>query len=101
MVSASASVSSGCAPRARNLPIPMIDRTASSTAQYSQIRNISWSMGDLPWWFTTQGIVHFFAHHRRPAAEAGQPVSPKNSWFGFSWESYKARRNGGTVQGGG
>ncbi|MFL5254435.1 MAG: hypothetical protein ACJ8AI_16340, partial [Rhodopila sp.] len=31
-----------------------------STAQYSQIRNISWSMGDLPWWFTTQGIVHFF-----------------------------------------
>src|SRR4051812_14614455 len=67
---------------ARNLPIPMIDRTASSTAQYSQIRNISWSMGDLPWWFTTQGIVHFFAPHR-PAAEAGQPVSPKNSWFGY------------------
>ncbi|MFL5279445.1 MAG: PLP-dependent transferase, partial [Rhodopila sp.] len=56
---------------------------------------------DLPWWFTTQGIVHFFAHHR-PAAEAGQPVSPKNSWFGYSCTKHidgQGRVLGGAVLG--
>src|ERR1700760_960273 len=88
MLSASASVSSGWAPRARSLPVLTINRTASSIAQYSQIRNSSWSMGDLPWCVVTQGIAHFCAHHRCLAAgDNRQPVTPKNSWFGFVWSA--------------
>src|ERR1700750_606426 len=93
MLSASASVSSGWAPRARSLPVLTINRTASSIAQYSQIRNSSWSMGDLPWCVVTQGIAHFCAHHRCLAAgDNRQPVTPKNSWFGFLLER-KGRRS--------